>query len=380
MDIRKATERYETWVRAYTTLISDDLDRKHEAMTAAPFPFMRATYYRWAQRWPHVCSDLAEAPCVLGVADLHVENFGTWRDAEGRLAWGVNDFDEACPLPYASDLVRLCVSATLAAEAGHLRVECVGAAAAILDGYREQLASSSRHPFVLAEKNDWLRNVARGALIDPVAFWRKMSALPEAPRPIPESAIAALEHSLPGVSPGESSPPYTVRRRTAGLGSLGHPRYVALHNYEGGPIAREAKALVPSAAYWAGSLKAADGGHGGSHADHGSGPAEIYYQAILDRAVRCHDPFVRLAGHWIVRRLAPDCSRIELTALPDERDEARLLRDMGRETANIHLGAGRATVKSIRADLERRKGGWLNNAASAMQQDLLSDWKSWKKG
>jgi len=32
---------------------------------------------------------------VLAVGDLHVENFGTWRDAEGRLIWGVNDFDES---------------------------------------------------------------------------------------------------------------------------------------------------------------------------------------------------------------------------------------------------------------------------------------------
>jgi len=36
---------------------------------------------------------------VLAVGDLHVENFGTWRDAEGRLIWGVNDFDEAWRLP-----------------------------------------------------------------------------------------------------------------------------------------------------------------------------------------------------------------------------------------------------------------------------------------
>src|SRR5260370_32652719 len=47
---------------------------------------------------------------VLAVGDLHVENFGTWRDAEGRLTWGVNDFDEAYPLPYTIDLARLATS------------------------------------------------------------------------------------------------------------------------------------------------------------------------------------------------------------------------------------------------------------------------------
>ena len=29
-----------------------------------------------------------DAPQVLSVGDLHLENFGTWRDADGRLVWG----------------------------------------------------------------------------------------------------------------------------------------------------------------------------------------------------------------------------------------------------------------------------------------------------
>src|SRR5262245_32358222 len=52
-------------------------------------------------------SDLTDAPRLLAVGDLHVENFRTWRDAEGRLVWGVNDFDEVAEMPYAVDLVRL---------------------------------------------------------------------------------------------------------------------------------------------------------------------------------------------------------------------------------------------------------------------------------
>ena len=31
--------------------------------------------YRWAQVWPQVCADLALAPVVLAVGDLHVTNF-----------------------------------------------------------------------------------------------------------------------------------------------------------------------------------------------------------------------------------------------------------------------------------------------------------------
>lgn len=69
-------------------------------MKEAVFPFLRATYYRWAQVWPEVSPGTVSTPAVLAVGDMHVENFGTWRDIEWRLIWGINDFDEAWRLPY----------------------------------------------------------------------------------------------------------------------------------------------------------------------------------------------------------------------------------------------------------------------------------------
>src|SRR5258708_13833362 len=119
-------------------------------MTAGSFPFLRATYYRWAERWSAIVGDAAVAPFALAVGDLHVENFGTWRDSEGRLIWGVNDFDEAHPLSYASDLVRLAVSAHLAAEIGHLPLERKNICASILGGYHESLHQKGL-PFVLGD-------------------------------------------------------------------------------------------------------------------------------------------------------------------------------------------------------------------------------------
>ena len=59
---------------------------------------------------------------LLAVGDLHVENFGVWRDSRQRLVWGVNDFDDACELPFTSDLVRLATSAMLAASAAKIEV------------------------------------------------------------------------------------------------------------------------------------------------------------------------------------------------------------------------------------------------------------------
>ena len=62
---------------------------------------------RVAQVWPKVCPELAKGPQLLAVGDLHVENFGTWRDAEARVVWGINDVDEAHVAAWPNDLVRL---------------------------------------------------------------------------------------------------------------------------------------------------------------------------------------------------------------------------------------------------------------------------------
>jgi hypothetical protein len=358
MNVVKATRQFEDWLGHRTDIVSKDLRFKHENMKAAVFPFLRATYYRWAQVWPKVCPDLAKAPQVLAVGDLHVENFGTWRDIDGRLIWGVNDFDETFPMAYVNDLVRLAVSAHLACEAGRLTLKHTDICDAILEGYRESMRERG-HPFVLEETHTWLRQIAESELRDPVHFWAKMDALPTLKEPVPISAIDAIEHMMP-----TRDLPYRVAHRVAGLGSLGHARYVALADWNGGKIAREAKALVSSACYWA--------------KDH-QGPPEILYQAIISRAVRCLDPFVQLRGRWIVRRLSPHCSRIELADLKAQGEELRLLRSMGWETANIHLGT-RTARKPILRHLQKQKGKWLHKATEAMLQAVRDDWKDWKKG
>ncbi|HXZ31710.1 MAG TPA: DUF2252 family protein [Terriglobales bacterium] len=357
MNIVKATRRYEQWLGRHITLLPADLRLKHQHMTESPFPLLRSTFYRWMQLWPKICSDLAQAPRVLAVGDLHVENFGTWRDLEGRLVWGVNDFDEAANLPYVLDLVRLATSAMLAVNEGHLSVKAKDACAAILDGYREALVESGR-PFVLEEENDWLRQIALNELRDPVHFWAKMDSLAKFSASVPAKVKKALEQLMP-----EPDLPYKLCHRVAGLGSLGHMRVVALGTWCGGRIAREAKALAPSAVYWARETK---------------GKTSILYQEIIDGAVRCPDPFVKLRGSWVIRRLSPHCSRIELTTMPKKLDELRLLNAMGWETANIHLGS-RGARKSIRRHLDRMKPDFLADAAKQMAKAVTDDWKVWRQ-
>jgi hypothetical protein len=116
MNIQQATRQYESWLASHIRIVKRDLDAKHELMAQDAFSLLRATFYRWMQLFPALCPKPANAPTVLAVGDLHVENYGTWRDTEGRLIWGINDFDEVFPLPYTIDLVRLATSAWLAIE------------------------------------------------------------------------------------------------------------------------------------------------------------------------------------------------------------------------------------------------------------------------
>jgi hypothetical protein len=175
---------------------------------------------------------------------------------------------------------------------------------------------------------------------------------------VPLSATDALEHLMPA-----HNLPYRVVHRVAGLGSLGRARFVALAEWCGGRIAREAKAMIYSASYWAKDPEC---------------PAEILYQTLISRAVRCPDPLVQLRGRWIVRRLAPDCSRIELAALSAPGAELRLLHAMGWETANIHHGT-KSARRLILRDLGKRKAKWLQAATGDMLKAVRSDWKTWKE-
>jgi hypothetical protein len=353
MKIAKATRKYEAWLARHLCIVENDLKLKHREMQSAPFPFLRATYYRWAQIWRAVCGEAARAPKALAVGDLHVENFGTWRDIEGRLIWGINDFDEAWPLPYTNDLIRLATSALLA----NMTCERESAVDALLQGYVAAIEAGGR-PFALAEHHPSLRQMATARLHDPERFWDKLHALPE----VAEAPPAGVSKSLNNMMP-ERGLKLRMSHRIAGLGSLGRERFVALADWRGGSVAREAKALAPSACLWA---------------QRGESAASILYQKILDTSVRCPDPFVRLKNRWIVRRLAPDCSRIELSALPKERDETHLLHAMGWETANVHLGSLKPRVLS--GDLQKRPRGWLMASAQKMEKAVVADWEEWRAG
>ena len=356
MNIFKATADFEQWLAKRLPIVRQDVALKHALMAQNPFSFFRATFYRWLQHWPEVCPKAAKAPTVLGVGDLHIENFGTWRDTEGRLIWGVNDLDEVFPCAYTIDLVRLLTSVYLAIDIDHITMPRREAAEAIEEGYRDSIADGGQ-AFILAEHHTRLRLLATSRLRDPVQFWDKLQKCPTYTAKLPDEARNLIENSLP-----LPKRPYQLLRRVAGLGSLGHPRIVALSSWQGALIARETKGIGTSAWVWYKN----------------SSSSTIYGAKLVDAAIRVKDPTVRFGGHWSVRRLAPDCSRIELSSLAALEDESQLLYDMGWEAANMHFGSPRAIPK-IKRDLAARKGRWLHKSAKAMLKVMIEDWEEWRR-
>ena len=229
-NFRQSTKSYEGWLRGQLggELVEKDLERKHEKMRDSAFAFLRATYWRWAETVLDICPDAASAPKVLAVGDIHLENFGTWRDADGRLAWGMNDFDEAAEMPYVIDLIRLATSALAAANGRGIATEehLLRNSA----GYREGLKAP--HPVVLDRDQRWLRELVVVSEKKRAKFWKKIekvdgercapryrkalsAAMPE-PRPDDERPRAG--RPVPAVwagRAGSASPTGAVRRSCA---------------------------------------------------------------------------------------------------------------------------------------------------------------------
>ena len=347
-----SASQYEAWLsgQLHGDVRAKDIAKKHKKMGESPFVFLRATYWRWAEIILDVCPDLARGTKVLAVGDIHLENFGTWRDGDGRLAWGINDFDEAAEMPYVLDLVRLATSALLARE--ERSTTDAEICAAILYGYRQGLLAP--RPLVLDRDNLWLRALVAVSEDERTKFWKKMDALKV--RPAPERYKKAIVDAMP-----ERQLAVTTARRSAGTGSLGRPRWVGTADWRGAPVVREAKALVPSA--WSRAR--------------GSRSRAIRGGEIANGRFRPLDPWFRIKNGLIVRRLSPNNRKIEIVKGDTTLFTRDMLRAMGFELANVHLGTANRGA-AIRRDLEKRRRGWLTIDARKASEAIMREHQEWK--
>lgn len=229
MNIVDSTSDYEGWLGEMTDVQRSAIARKHNKMRKGPFPLLRATFYRWVKHWEVLCPELEsrDQDVLLSVGDLHVENFGTWLDSRQRLVWGINDFDEACELPFTSDLVRLATSIAVAAETKEIQAPLREICNRVLAGYREGVEVEGKP--ILVEYGGYaeLKQLA-AAIKSPSRFRRKHLNRVDNPRIGAAHLPPGLEDVLRASLPREARPTYREERKPGGLGSLGRRRFTAV--------------------------------------------------------------------------------------------------------------------------------------------------------
>jgi len=132
--------------------------------------------------------------------------------------------------------------------------------------------------------------------------------------------------------------------------------------WRGAPVVREAKAIDPSG--WTCA-------HGGNR--------RLRCEEIASGPYRSPDPWYRLTGTILVRRLSPNNRKLDLGEVRDPRElvnHPRTLEAMGRDLAAVHLGTRNGKV-AIERDLRQRKGS-LRNAVAAAAEFVRGEQKEWR--
>ena len=239
----------------------------------------------------------------------------------------------------------------------------------LIAGYEDGLKAGGRP--ILLEEEDYHELLAFVCTVkeDPAVFWARKLDDNENPEIGAKELPSWLEDIFGSAFPLGGKRAYRREKRPGGLGSLGRRRYIAvLKKGRDQYIAREAKALVPSALSWLQKRPA----------------AKSLTATLFQRAVRSPDPWLQVHDRWLVRQLAPDAVKIEL---PSSQEDSRLvfapalIRAMGFESANIHLGSKSPSDLQTAMDRLRRDlgGDWLITATGRMAKVTRQDHMEWKK-
>lgn len=126
LSVQAAAPRYSTVVaeiynynHPLAAQLPDEVATKMDKMVESPFAFYRGSAHLYfkdvASRGSGFVNNASSQVWLQG--DLHVSNFGAFRDSAGKNVFGLNDFDEAYWGPYTWDVWRMAVSLYLAADA-----------------------------------------------------------------------------------------------------------------------------------------------------------------------------------------------------------------------------------------------------------------------
>lgn len=112
---KDAVKMIEQANKKYVEKTPDLVALKYRSMSESPFAFDRATDYLFVSNAQNA-KQLQTKVKIPIAQDIHLENFGTYKTSEGKVAFGINDFDETVVAPYTWDLARVGSSIRLAAK------------------------------------------------------------------------------------------------------------------------------------------------------------------------------------------------------------------------------------------------------------------------
>jgi uncharacterized protein (DUF2252 family) len=351
---------------------------KFRKMAASAFAFYRGTaclFYNDLGRERHGGPFLDERTGRVWIhGDLHAENFGTYMDANGRLIFNVNDFDEAYVGPFTWDLKRLAASLALVGYTKALSDEQITELVRIYAAaYRERihaLAAGAKNdevpPFTLDTADGPLLDVLRDArsltrfsLLDSMTeirdFERRFAPgggsieLDAATRYKVLAAFDGYLETLPESSltrPDSYRVKDVVGRRGIGIGSAGLPSYNIL--LEGNSDALENDVVI--------YMKQAQTPAVSRHIDDAT--VREYFQheghrtVISQRALQDHaDPWLgwtELDGSGqLVAEVSPYAVDLDWGDIDEPEEIAAVVADLGRATATMHGAADEESGHSL---------------------------------
>jgi uncharacterized protein (DUF2252 family) len=295
--------------------------------------------------------------------DLHAENFGTYLDANGRLIFNVNDFDEAYVGPFTWDLQRFAASVALIGYSKALADDVIsGLVRTYAAAYRDRIRALANDKTVPALTLD----TAQGPLLDALRSARARTRVGlldsmtdirdwdrrfapgggaiELDAPTRAKVLGAFEaylETLPETSrinPDSHRVKDVVGRRGIGIGSAGLPSYNLL--LEGHTDALENDVVI----YMKQGQTPAVSRHITDPAVRGYFHHEGHRTVISQRALQAHtDPYLGWAEldgvGQLVAEVSPYAVDLDWSDLDDPAQIEAVVADLGRATAGMHAAA-----------------------------------------
>jgi uncharacterized protein (DUF2252 family) len=261
--MRDAVQEFKDFNRPFARRNAELMRFKIARMAAGPFAFFRGTFHLFAR---DIVDKVAELEGPEGTAefdivgDIHSDNFGTYKAADGRVHYDVNDFDETTRGRFDFDVCRLATSFFLAARdrggaTGEATAVVLAGVAAYADRLRHDLKKGKQDDLDVGEDapsgcgpvDELIRaGAARrrpefiGQLTEPGDHGRRLRRsshyfnLPDDERQRAERLLADYLRRLPAAP---ERPDYyrleDVCGRVSGIGSMGRYRYALLVSGKG---------------------------------------------------------------------------------------------------------------------------------------------------